>query len=586
MDSPLLYLALCSMRNRLRVRLRRLREPRYLIGSVVGIAYFVLILWRPFSRRRAAPPGGPSGGAAGVVDLLGRSPAGQLGATALLFVVVAVAWVWPSHRRPALAFTRADVQFLFTAPIPRWRLVRYKVMRSQLAGAFGSALVTLFMRPTSLIQGWTFFIGLSLTMAVLNLHFTGVSLTQVRPSDPGRWAFVRRWLPRAIVLLAVAILTRDLMTHWPEVAAAAEPAGRGVGTEVARITASGMSGIVLWPFRTLVRLPLADSASAFAATLPWTLLALGLNYLWLLRTDVPFEEASAELSERLARVRTEGVKALRTSRPVATPFRLASQGSLETAILWKNLISMGRFASWSSLLRFAPMVLVLAFVLARGGRGGNNQARMDALTAISMMVAAVCVLLGPQLARADLRHDLPNLATLRTWPLRGATLVRGEVLAPAVVLVAIAWVALCAAAIFSTQASASRQIADVWAYLAAALAVTPGLILVQLLVQNALAVTFPSWVSVGPPRGGVDVMGQRMLMMVASFLALAITLLPPAILAVVLAFVLRLFTGEFPVVLPGLLAAAVLLGEALIGSELIGQILDRTDVSALDPSDG
>jgi hypothetical protein len=115
--------------------------------------------------------------------------------------------------------------------------------------------------------------------------------------------------------------------------------------------------------------------------------------------------------------------------------------------------------------------------------------------------------------------------------------------------------------------------------------VTPGVILVQLLVQNALAVTFPSWVTVGPPRGGVDVMGQRMLLMVVSVLALVVALLPAVILAGSLVFIVRTFTGGFAIVLPGLVAAVVLLGEALLGSEIIGRILDRTDVSALDPAD-
>jgi len=31
-----LYIIVCSARNRLRVRLRRLREPRYLFGAIAG----------------------------------------------------------------------------------------------------------------------------------------------------------------------------------------------------------------------------------------------------------------------------------------------------------------------------------------------------------------------------------------------------------------------------------------------------------------------------------------------------------------------------------------------------------------------
>ena len=43
----LIYLTLCSMRNRFRVRFKRLREPRYLIGLIAGLSYFYFLFWRP-----------------------------------------------------------------------------------------------------------------------------------------------------------------------------------------------------------------------------------------------------------------------------------------------------------------------------------------------------------------------------------------------------------------------------------------------------------------------------------------------------------------------------------------------------------
>ena len=46
-----LYIIVCSARNRARVRLRRLREPRYLIGAIVGVAY---IYFSFFGRFRSA----------------------------------------------------------------------------------------------------------------------------------------------------------------------------------------------------------------------------------------------------------------------------------------------------------------------------------------------------------------------------------------------------------------------------------------------------------------------------------------------------------------------------------------------------
>ena len=40
MIGALIYLQAQSIKNRLRVRLRRLKKPKYLTGAVVGAAYF------------------------------------------------------------------------------------------------------------------------------------------------------------------------------------------------------------------------------------------------------------------------------------------------------------------------------------------------------------------------------------------------------------------------------------------------------------------------------------------------------------------------------------------------------------------
>jgi hypothetical protein len=45
------YIIICSARNRLRVRLRRLREPRYLIGAIVGAAYSYFSFFARFRTR-------------------------------------------------------------------------------------------------------------------------------------------------------------------------------------------------------------------------------------------------------------------------------------------------------------------------------------------------------------------------------------------------------------------------------------------------------------------------------------------------------------------------------------------------------
>ena len=555
---PLLYLTLHSIRNRIRVRLRRLREPRYLFATIIGVAYFAFIV---FGRGGRGSRGAMRaiGGARGVVEL---------GATVLLFGAASLAWIWP-HPKAALPFTRAEVQHLFTAPLSRSALIRYRVLRSQVGTLAASFIMTVLLRPTGGIEAATTSLGLIVLMATINMHLTAVSLSRASHGARG-------WVPRMVAAAAVVVVVGTVALQWTDLMMAS---GRGeLVAEIDRLSSSAAAGIVLWPFRAIARLPMAGSLSAFVAALPAALALLVLNYLWVLRTNAPFEEASADLSEKLDAIRKRGPAALRPARTSKrTPFTLTAHGRPETAILWKNLISMGRIVSWSVLLRILPMIVLLSLGFSRG-RG--NAANM--VTGACLLVAAFTLILGPQMARSDLRQDLTALAVLKTWPIRGAALVRGEILAPAIVLTTIIFLALIAAMVASLQAPIDESVATRVGWLIAALLVAPGIVLAQLLTQNGLAVTFPSWVNIGGRPGGVDVVGQRLLVMVAVLLALVAAVLPAAIVAAIGAGILYLLTGIISFVLAGALGGAALLVEAFAGSEILGAILERSDISAID----
>ena len=550
------------MRNQVRVRLRRLRQPRYLIASVFGIAYFwFLVMGRAF--RRGRPGRMPAMPPEAKVVL-------KLGGTLFIFVIATLAWILPSSKRPALAFTRSDVQYLFTAPISRRRLIRYRLLRSQLGALFGSLIVTLLFRPGSLTSGFTVFAGITIIMAALNLYSTGVSLARASSGT-------RAWVPRALAGAAVLIVAGTVFVHWNDLVTAVMS---GAVADIQRLGTSGAAGIVLWPFRAFAQLPLAESPGAFLAALPAPLALVALTYAWVLNTDVPFEEASAELSEKLEKIRTEGVRALRKPRPsVKTPFTLASVGPPEIGIIWKNLISMGRVLSWTVLLRFVPMIIMLA-VATTTSRNRSNATGV--LTFVSLAVAGFAVIIGPQITRRDLRQDLNALAILKTWPIRGAALVRGEVLAPAIVLTVVASLALIVAAVLSVNAPFTAELPNRWSLLIAALCVAPGMVLTQLVAHNGLAVTFPSWVSLDPRRTGIDATGQGLLVMLAVLLALVIAVLPAALVAAIVGGVVYLLLGTVPIILPGVLAGIALLVESFVGTEVIGAILERSDISAVD----
>jgi ABC-2 type transport system permease protein len=576
MIGAFLYLSICSIKNRVRVRLRRLRQPRYLIGSAVGILY----LYATVFRRTVGRSGRSASGLLPMLDRA-RGPIEFVGAM-VLSVIAAASWILPGGR--PIEFTRPEVQFLFQAPLSRRQLLHYKLLRGQIGVLFGSAVATIFLRPGSLATAWTFLVGVWLVLALLRLHLIGVALRRQSLAQHGGSGIRRQWLPAAIVLGAIGVLAVAVASDWSTLSAMTT--AEEVFHELQRQASSGAAAVVLWPFRAAVRLPLSGSPRAFLHALPAVLLLLALNYVWVLQGDAAFEEASAAQAEKHAAERVAPGSVRRKAKVTAPPFTLAATGRPEIAIFWKNLIMLGRYASLKMLLRFLPVFVALTVLFSQGEGRAGLQAMASTLC---LVFAGFTILLGPQMMRNDLRQDFGNLAVLKTWPLRGAALLRGELLAPSVVLAVLAWCLIVASAIFisSSRSFVSGHwisVTDRVSYAIGALLVAPGLILAQLVVHNAVAVLFPAWVVVGTSRArGIDAMGQRMLMLAGILLALVVSLVPAAVVAGVVGLLLYAITRTIPVIVPAIVIAAVMIAECAIAIEILGRLLDRTDVTALEP---
>ena len=176
MLSASLYLIVCSARNRLRVRLRRLREPRYLIGGIVGSAYLYFAVFNRGGAaggpRRAWPRAGGTGiGVAGHGIVAGRAR----GCSRWRRVV----WLLPA-RSALLEFSRAEAAFLFPAPLTRRQLLLHKILRSQIGSLIASWSSSRSSRRRPRRDGcsspWrsgSFFVS-------ARVYFAGVALTRVR----------------------------------------------------------------------------------------------------------------------------------------------------------------------------------------------------------------------------------------------------------------------------------------------------------------------------------------------------------------------------------------------------------------------
>ena len=601
MLSALLYLQFRSLTNHFLLRARRLRQPRYLLGALFGGGYLLLMVSRSFlpllhGGRRAAPALFP-----------GLTPATWEFIFGLVLAAGAVlAWVVP-HQRAALVFTEAEIAFLFPAPITRRTLVLFKLVRSQVAVLFTVFFLTIIFRSANGLEGALLrAAGWWIILSTINLHLLGCSFARTILLDRGLTLWRRRLLVLALVgaLGAVAVYWVRAAVPLPGDEAWQSPAA--LGFYVNRVAHSAPAVWLLAPFRAVVRpFVFSDQPPQFLRALGTALGILLLHFLWVVQSDVAFEEASLESSRRhatrLASLREGKGLHARPAKRRRAPFRLAPTGPPAVAILWKNLLGAGQFFN----VRLA--VTVLAWAVALGivltaGAGRTHWPQVIGFACV--MITAWTLLLGPQIVRQDFRQDLAVADLLKGYPLHGWQVALGEVLTPALILTVIQGALILLAATLLggggnpletddgyarlDEHPASILLGNLWhapvlVGLAAAF-VLPPFNVVGLLMPNAAALLLPAWFANTQPGGprGIEVMGQRLIFFLAQFVALALASLPAG-LAVFLVYALAIhphLEGAAALPICALAAAGVFTAEAAGGIALLGYWFERYDLTA------
>jgi ABC-2 type transport system permease protein len=582
MARALLYLRMTSLVGRVKSRLRRLKQPKYLAGALVGVAYVYLAFIR--RARGSHPhnlPGPPEPGIATDAFAL----LAELGALVLLIVIVAN---WAIPRRASLAFSEAEIAFLFPAPVNRRMLVHYRLLGSQLGIVFSALILTVVFNRGQAFGGHPSFhaIGWWLILATLNLHFTGTSFAYSKLLNRSMMSGRQK----ATVIAVVGVVASTIIVWAWSAMKLPLPSDLDGPREFASYASSQLQ---VGPLPWLLAVPKLLVAPYFAAGGAAFLLALGpalavlvVHYFWVVRTEVSFEEASIARAEKRA-ARTRQVEqgdwraqstARRAQRP---PFKLAENGRPELAFLWKNLLST------SAIFRPRVAIAVLAIVLG-GSEWLVRQPALQGTRAFAVLMfgglLAATVLFGPMAARQDLRADLPNSDILKTYPLLGWQIVLGELLTPLSILCGLVWMCLLAGFLLLTG--------DQYIWLAPTLrggavlglaVLAPPLVAIQLLVPNAAAVLFPAWAqSAGDRRErGIEAMGQRIIFIAGQLLVTAIAVVPAAISAALVFFLTQWLVGFVVASELAVAAAFVLLCvEAWLGVRWIGGRFEHFDISA------
>ena len=561
MNGALVYLTRRSIANRVRYRAAQLRRPQYLAAFVLGTAYIVSLLGG--EPPRALPRTALSSDAA---ELVG----------AVMLVGVAVwSWTFGSERR-ALAFSPAEVTFLFPGPLTRRTLLHYKLARLQLLILLNVAIWTLLLSRQPGLAVWQRAVALWLLLSTIAFHRTGAALVRRSVAEHGRAAVRHRGVSLALGAAAVVAIGSGLVAALPALGSLAV---EGPSALLAAARAMAEAPLFRWllaPFR-MVMAPLASAdGRAWGQAIGPALLLFLLHYVWVLRSDAAFEEAAAEWS--LARARRGSGRSPEPSRRPASPtlLPLAPTGAPAVALVWKNLAAVFRRRRVGfTALGYGVLSIAIAAASLAGERGLAHGA-----AALGLTWAGFAVVLGPQWVRNDLRRDLRQLDVLRSYPLAGRAVVASEAAAATVSLSLIqygllfaAWLALLG------EPAGNLTLGERTGLLLLGLVGLPLVNFVALLLQNGAALLYPAWMAaIGDGAGGLEALGQNLLATLLFTLLLALLLLPPFVAAVA---VLRAFDlGATGAVAAAAAGVGVFVWEASVLTSWLGRVYERTDASA------
>jgi hypothetical protein len=473
-----------------------------------------------------------------------------------------------------LNFSQAEIALLFPAPVTRRALVLYRLIRSQFAVLIGAMIVALAYPIGSFAGRLRGLAAIWLLLMTAHVFFTGVNAARTRMASRRHTQWFGAWLGLLWPIAALAVLGAALV-------GAASPLTLGSARAFTAATASaaghGTPALLLWPFTSVVRPLFQPDARDYVESLIVAAALYGAAVLWLLWMDAGSEISAETVVAPTGQEPRSRARAY-SSRPVA--WTLAPRGRVETAFVWKAALQTFRIVDRRVLVR---LVLILAWLVAASVFVTRVRGFAQVIGLFAAWGAGFATVMASQIIRIDLRQDLAHLELLKTWPVRGAAVVRGELAWPAILVTAIAWtfgvVALVLmGATFPSASSAFAMMVGV-----SVLIIVPGVVFLQYAIHNAVALFLPGWVPLGTARPrGVDAMGQRLMLLGGTWLALAAGLVPGALVTLVLWLTLRSMFGGLVLIAGAAISTATLTVEFLAVTALLGRVYDRLDITSIE----
>ncbi|GDX08966.1 hypothetical protein LBMAG57_07380 [Verrucomicrobiota bacterium] len=576
------YLVTRSFVNGVLFRLRRLRQPKYLLGAILGAAYFYFYFGRFLAVSRM-PWGAESGPA---------SPHGlEIGAAILFVATIVLSWILPASRA-AIAFTEAEIAFLFPAPITRRTLVIMRLVKSQFALLLFSAFMTLLSGRFHLgSEVWMRIGGWWVIMNTLNMHRLGASFALQRLRERGMADGKRRVLVVLVLVAFVALVEfmRRSLPPPPDLATALRGGGE-ITNYIVQLLHTGPLRYVLAPFKLVVAPNFAHEGVTFLRALLPALGIMALHFIWVVRADVSFEDASIEAAKKraaflAARGRGE-LRARGKSDKARTPlWRLRPTGFAPIAFIWKSLLKSGGRRTLGRWAAFFAVLAAGAFAL------GRVEYLTKPLVVTAFIIGGGCyiallisfVMIG-QLSAAQLRQGIATMDLLKTYPIPGWQIALGELAGPVLLGSLMQWCSLgIGLMLLSIAPPLHPHLGTITAIAGGIALLLPIFNLSTAILPCAGALLYPGWFrpqeSTGP---GIENTGMKLILGIAQLLAVVVAMIPVAFFGAVAFFAVAKFTtaAEWPALAAGGTAMLILAMETGLGIAWLGSLYDKFDVSS------
>ena len=576
------YLVTRSFVNGVLFRLRRLRQPKYLLGAILGAAYFYFYFGRFLAVSRM--PLGAGNGAA--------SPHGlEIGAAILFVATIVLSWILPASRA-AVAFTEAEIAFLFPAPITRRTLVIMRLVKSQFALLLFSVFMTLLSGRFHLgSEVWMRIGGWWVIMNTLNMHRLGASFALQRLRERGMADGKRRVLVVLVLVAFVALVEfmRRSLPPPPDLATALRGGGE-VTNYIVQLLHTGPLRYVLAPFKLIVAPNFAHEGVTFLRALLPAFGIMALHFIWVVRADVSFEDASIEAAKKraaflAARGRGE-LRARGKSDKARTPlWRLRPTGFAPIAFIWKSLLKSGGRRTLGRWAAFFAVLAAGAFAL------GRVEDLTKPLVVTAFIIGGGCyiallisfVMIG-QLSVAQLRQGIATMDLLKTYPIPGWQIALGELAGPVLLGSLMQWCSLgIGLMLLSIAPPLHPHLGTITAIAGGIALLLPIFNLSTAILPCAGALLYPGWFrpqeSTGP---GIENTGMKLILGIAQLLAVVVAMIPVAFFGAVAFFAVAKFTTatEWPALAAGGTAMLILAMETGLGIAWLGSLYDEFDVSS------